>query len=280
MIMDHRQDSLKGSGGTCLFYQAWLPDGEPKGVLAVVHGLAEHSDRYNNLVQPLLAESYAVYAYDLRGHGRSEGRRGHVNQWQEYREDTSAILSLIRESHQGKPLFLFGHSFGTLIVLDHVVQNQEGLHGLIVSSAAIEPSGVASPAKIMMARLMSRMWPTLPVSIGDLSKSISTDPAVRQAYREDPLIFTSATVRWGNESLKIIEMLKESAEKIRLPVLFIHGGDDPLNTLEGARKFFERLGSVRKQMIVYPGSMHETLNDKDHNQAAQDIIAWMDSILA
>ncbi|MFM9159301.1 MAG: alpha/beta hydrolase, partial [Dolichospermum sp.] len=111
-IASRQEGKFSGVGGLDLYYQSWHPGGEVRGILAIVHGLGGHSGLYKTIVEHLLPREYAVYALDLRGHGRSSGQRGYINTWTEFRDDLQAFLKLIQQQQPGYPIFLLGHSLG------------------------------------------------------------------------------------------------------------------------------------------------------------------------
>lgn len=274
--MEHQQGKFQGSGELELFYQSWQPDEAVKAALVFVHGTGDHSGRIMNLVNPLVEHSFAAYGFDLRGYGRSPGRKGHINAWTEYREDVGAFLGLVETQRPGVPLFLMGYSLGAAIVLDYILEQPANLRGAILSGAPIEPAGVATPVQVAIARLMSKIRPTFAIQMTNDIHGVSRDETVLQALDQDPLHHSWVTARWGTESLAATERIRRRAGDIRLPVLFIHGGDDPFNLVRGTQKYFEQIPYPDKTLKIYPGSRHETHNDLDHAQVAGDIIEWME----
>jgi alpha-beta hydrolase superfamily lysophospholipase len=273
--MEHEEGTFQGVGGLALYYQNWRPPEDPRGILAIVHGFGEHSGRYPNVVDYLVPRGYAVYGCDLRGHGRSPGQRGHINEWGEYRADVRAFLQFAAEEEPGRPVFLLGHSMGALIVLDYVIRHPEGLAGTVLSSVPIDPVGVAKAHLVAIARLLSRLWPRFPLQVGLDTSALSRDPAVVRAYEEDPLVHGQASARWGTESLDIVEWLKTHAAELTIPTLVVHGEADRLDSLDGVRVLFDQARSADKELRVYPGSYHEVHNDLDYPQMVSDLEAWL-----
>jgi len=266
-------------GGLELYYQCWWPEEESQAILAIVHGFGEHSGRYMNVVNHLTSRGYAIYGFDHRGHGRSPGQRGHINEWEEYQEDVRAFLQMISEQESGRPIFLLGHSMGGLIALDYILHHPGGLRGAIISGAPIEPVGGAKPYLVTLARLLSRVWPRFSLSPGLDISAISRDPAVVKAYEEDPLVHGVATVRWGTELLSTIEWVKAHAEEVRIPILLIHGEADRLCSPNGSRSFFEKVTFPDKELLVYPGGYHEPHNDINYEQVMKDLEQWLEKHL-
>jgi len=274
--MEHREGTFQGAGGLELYYQSWRAEGKSLAVLAIIHGFGEHSGRYTNVVNHLIPKGYAVFGFDLRGHGRSPGQRGHINSWDEYREDVRAFLQMTSRREPNQPVFMLGHSMGALIALDYVLRDSAGLRGAIISGAPLEPVGVAKPFLVMLARVLSRVWPRFSLPLGLDAKGISRDPDVVKAYEADPLVHGKTTVRWGTEILQTIEWAKAHAAEVNIPILLIHGGSDPLNSPDGTRNFFEKVISPDKEMKVYLGSYHEAHNDLDYGQVMNDIAQWLE----
>jgi len=269
--------TFTGVGGLKLFYRTCQPSSPPKAILAIVHGAGEHMDRYPHLVQALLRAGYAAAGFDLRGHGRSEGLRGHINTWDEYRQDVQRFLALARREFPGIPVFLYAHSLGSLIGLDFIMRHPEGLRGAVISGNSLEPTDAAPPHLVLIARVLSRIRPTLALKISLPGASLSRDPQVARAYDEDSLVHWQRTTRWGTECLKVIDWIWQNAGQLSLPVLFVHGGADPLVSVAGARRFYEQAASSDKAMNVYPDGLHEPHNDLDHAQVTGDIVEWLDA---
>jgi alpha-beta hydrolase superfamily lysophospholipase len=270
------EHSLRATDGIELHAACWMPEGAPQAVVVMVHGMTEHSGRYFRLAEALAAIQVAAVGYDLRGHGRSGGPRGHVERWQDFQHDLEMVLKATRARFPGLPVFLFGHSLGSLIVLAQVLGGNSAAKGIILCGTAVDPVGIARPHLVAIARIFSRVWPkfALPVHHGG-SRSLSRDPAMQQQFRSDPLILRYVTARFGVEGLSMVATLKPQAQRLELPALFLHGGEDPLNSLTGARQFFQQVRSADKRMIVYPGSYHEPQNDLDAERLFSDVCAWI-----
>jgi alpha-beta hydrolase superfamily lysophospholipase len=274
--MKEQTGHFEGVKGLQLFWQAWLPDGPPKAVLAIVHGVGEHIGRYGNMVAALVPSGYLLAGFDQRGHGRSEGQRGHINSWDEFREDIHTFLAIARQLAPGLPLFLYGHSQGSLEVLDYILHDPSGLAGAIISGTALEPLDAAPPHLVLVAKLLSGIAPTFSLKDNLDGSSVSRDPQVAKAYNEDPLVFWTRSVRWGTEGLKTIAFIKSHAGEINLPMLFLHGENDPLVSVAGAQHCYEQVRSTDKTIHTYPAGLHEPHNDLCREQVMSDIRTWLD----
>ena len=302
--MRHEEGRFAGVGDLQLYWQGWLPDAAhstprhrrraarcraarrrtadaaphdaaPQAVLALVHGVGEHSGRYMNLVGPLVEGGYPVYSYDQRGHGRSPGPRVHIERWTDYRDDLRAFLGLVAQNAPDRPLVLYGHSMGSLVVLDYLLQRPGGLAGAIVSGVALQPAGVGKPYQAAMARVLSRVTPRLSVDLGIHADSLTGDDEGLRAATSDPYLTSRATVRWGAESLATVRRITAGMAAIDLPLLVLHGGADPLNRLAGAQALIDAVPNPDKTLLVYPGVRHEPHNDRGHEQVAADVKEWL-----
>ena len=278
-MMQDTQTSLQTQDGLELFAQSWQPEETTGAVIAIVHGIGEYCGRYMNLVNYLVPRGHTLCGFDLRGQGRSPGQRGHVDSFEDYREDLGEFLVWVRTWAADRPRFLLGHSFGSLVALDYVLRDASGLEGVIISSSALDPVGVASPMLVRIARLFSRVWPRFSLSTPLVTDALSRDPEVVEAYENDPLVHDKATARFGTESLDTIEWIKAHASDMQLPLLMIHGGEDRINSVEGTRSFFEAVSSTDKELIIYPDTYHEPHNDLNSQEVASDIGRWVEKRL-
>lgn len=271
-----RDGRFAAHDGLPLYYQRWGASPRPAAVVVLVHGFGEHSGRYQRIVHHLAGHRYRIYAYDHRGHGRSPGQRGHVRRFSDYASDLELFLALVRRSEgRRSPLFLFGHSMGALIVLDYLAAAPRELAGAILSGAPLDPRGVGSPALVLAARALSRLWPSMPMTLDLGARSLSRDPEVQRAYADDPLVHHRATPRWGTESMATLRRVRERAARLQLPLLFVHGGDDPLGTADGVSAFVERIPAADKTLYVYPGRLHEVHNDYGSDVLLSDLEQWL-----
>ena len=273
--MKHREGTFTGLRKLDLYYQCWLPDGEPRAVLLVVPGLAEHSGRYTNLVDYFVSRCYALYGLDHRGHGRSEGLRCYVERFSDFVDDLKTFFDLVRAEHEGVSVFLVGHSMGGTIAAAYAIQHQEGPAGLILSGATCKVGSSITPGQILAARVLSAVAPKVGVSAIDAS-AVSQDPAVVDAYVNDPLVYRGKVrARLGAEFLRTLQALPELMPQISLPILIMHGKADRLSDPEGSRMLYERVASRDKTLRLYEGFYHEIFNEPGRGQVFADMEAWL-----
>src|SRR5439155_11235932 len=246
------------------FTREWLA-AEPRAAVALIHGLAEHSGRYEHVGARLAGAGYSVYTADLRGHGRSEGFPGDVSGLSDWLEDAGAIVARARDAAAGRPVFAFGHSLGALIAPAYVARHPEAVDGLVLSGTAV----VAGTA--LLASMADPEGQGIPPS------AISRDPAVVQAYVDDELVFADRVSPEANAaSLEAAIDVNQAGERLALPVLMVHGSDDAIADVEGARDLYDSLASKDKQLIVYDGLYHEVMNEPERDRVLDDIVAWLD----
>jgi len=258
-----------------IFERTWLAK-HPKGIVIITHGVAEHSGRYEHVAQALVADGYTVVAYDLRGHGRSSGKRNYVNSFQDYLADLSLVLGRARERHAGLPVFLFGHSMGGGIVTLFVIQNQPDVCGLVLSAPSVKISDDISPLLQKVSGLLSVLAPKLP-AIKLNSADISRDPAIVAAYDSDPLNYRGGILaRTGAEILKATRLISAGSASITLPILIMHGTADKLADVSGSKELYAAVAADDKTLKLYDGLYHEILNEPEQDQVKADLLAWLD----
>jgi len=273
--MEHREGRFRGLKNLSIYYQCWLPDGEPKAVLLVVPGLAEHSGRYTNVVDYFVPKGYAAYGLDHRGHGKSEGLRCHVERFSDYVDDLKTFFNIVRDERGDTRIFLVGHSMGGTIATAYAVNHQHELAGLILSGATLKVGSGISSAQILAARILSVLLPKMGVSVLDAS-TISQDQAVVDAYDNDPLVYRGKLrARQGAEFLKMLQNLPYQMTQIKLPILIMYGTADKLSDPEGSNMLYERAGSEDKTLKQYEGFYHEIFNEPGRDQVFADMEAWL-----
>lgn len=272
------EGSFEGVNGSNLRYKFWvLEESDPRAVLVIVHGSGEHIDRYENLVDILVPEGYVLMGFDLRGHGRSEGQRGHINSWDEYRGDLKHFIELTGRLHPGLPVFLYGHSMGSLIALEYLIFEQQDITGSIISGIPLVPKKAAPPHLVLLVKLLSRFIPKFSIKVDLEGKDLSRDAQTAAAYMEDPLVHWDRSFSWGAESLKVINRIKDRISEIKLPILFLHGACDEIVSSEGAKFCYEHVQSEDRVLKIYDACLHEPHNDLDYKIVVEDIKLWMDA---
>jgi alpha-beta hydrolase superfamily lysophospholipase len=273
--MKHCEGQIQRTGKLRLYYQSWLPFGNKKGVVVIIHGLGSHSNLFYNLVQSLVPAGYAVYGLDLRGHGRSQGQRGHINSWSEFRDDLQAFLALIETLEQDSPRFMVGHSLGGLIVLDYVLRFPLAVQGIITMAPPLGRIGVSS-LKLKLGKAVSQIIPRFSVNVGLLETSLARDQNVLATLTQDPLMHSRASARLGHEFLAINDWIQAHIAHLQVPILMLHGGADKVSLPEGSRALFEQITFPDKEHYEYPESRHALHRDLDYPKIMADLQHWLD----
>jgi acylglycerol lipase len=276
VAVDHQriEGRLTGVGRVELFWQGWLPAGEPRGVVLLCHGLGEHAGRYGNVVDALVPAGWAVYGVDHRGHGRSGGRRAHLRRYADWLADFDAFRRTAAARHPGRPVFLLGHSMGGQIALAYALEHQADLAGLVLSAPALANNTVPKAA-VRALRALAKVAPTLRPAGIDASK-ISKDPAVYAEYRADPLVHHGhPTLGLSSAIVGQFGVLPERARDLRIPVLMQHGALDVIVDPSGFRRLEAACGSPDLTVRWYEGLWHEIYNEPERDGPLGDLRDWL-----
>lgn len=273
--MQHIEWMITGHGGVTLQAQAWLPEGEPRDVVVIAHGYAEHGGRYGNLVERLMPLGYALYALDHRGHGRSGGKRALVDRMAWVIEDFHRFVGEVRARNAGQRVKLLGHSMGGNVAFGYALRWSEDLSGLILSGPLI--GGSVPAAQRLVMRLLAAVAPGMG-TVALPPDAVSRDPAVVAAYQADPLVTVGKVpARTAHELFSVLPGYLEGAPRMKVPVLIQHGEADSLVPLAGARPTIEAIGASDKTVITYPGLFHEIYNEPEKDRVIGDLTSWLEA---
>ena len=274
--VDSSDGSFQSGSGANIFYRCWAP-AELRAVLLLAHGLAEHSGRYGDFASYFADAGIATYALDFPGHGRSDGKRGHIRDFQEYTDALGALLSPAREAHPDIPFVLFGHSMGGLIAADFLLQHQSEFVAAVLTGAAIQSPQQPSSIVLFINRVIASVMPRLGVLRMDAS-GISRDPQVISDYENDPLVYRGkATAGLVTALFSAMKRVVENATSIRLPMLIMHGSVDSLTAVEGSKLLHDSISSEDKKIVIYDGLYHEILNEPERKNVMADILGWLEA---
>ncbi len=275
--MQHQDGFFKGVLDANIYYQSWLPDGDPKAVLLIVHGLAEHCGRYMNVVDHFVPDGYAVYGLDHIGHGKSDGTRVFVERFTDYTDTLKIFFDMVRAWQPEQPIFLVGHSMGGLIAASYLLDHQDDFAGAVLSGPSVKPPDGISPVTLFLGKTLSNIAPKMGLLALE-ADGVSSDPAVVQAYVNDPLVYTGkTTARLAAELLKGMQHLTAEAGNITLPILIVQGGDDKLVDPSGAEMLYASVSSSDKTLNVYDGFYHEVFNEPEHERVLADVGTWLET---
>jgi alpha-beta hydrolase superfamily lysophospholipase len=273
--MYHQLQQFAGHDRLTLAAQSWGPDAPARAAVVLIHGLIEHSGRHAKTAEELVRRGFAVHAMDLRGHGRSGGRRGDVRSFDQYLLDLDVFFARVRAAEEDRPIYLIGNSMGGLIVSLWTSLRQPKIAGLILTGALFEMADQLYPRLRHLAAAANRVipWVRVPSIPFDW---LSRDPNAIAAFRNDPLVCQRGfTVRVAAEARRAMKEMSARAAELRDPLLILHGGDDRICGPEGARSLYAKAGSADKAIHVYDGLYHEIFDEPEREKVLADLTGWL-----
>jgi len=260
-----------------LYYRYWAAPAKTKAVVVLVHGLGEHCQRYEHLAQRLNQAGYALSSMDLPGHGQSQGERGHIDSFDQFQ---NAIVELTRQTkikYPEKPIVLLGHSMGGLVATQVLLNHQDSFAAAMLSGAAIQSPQEPPGWQVVLIKTIAKFLPKAKMLALDAS-GISRDPSVVEKYMSDPLVSQEKlSARFLVGMTQAMELCKNQANSITLPMLVMHGSADVMTSPQGSQLLFEQLRSQDKQLKIYNDLFHEIFNEPEAENIFTEMIDWMSS---
>lgn len=270
---------LRTKDGLKIFTRDWTITNAKANVF-VVHGMAEHSGRYNEIAQFFNSKGTSVFSYDLRGHGKSEGPDIYISKFQDLADDMEIWMNSVYDA--SKPSFLFAHSLGGLVCAYYLLYKKpalKDLKGVMFTGPAFMISKDLAPILQKLAPIIGTLLPKL-TTVGLNGKFISKDPAVVKGYQDDPLVYHKKShAKTGWEVMKAMRWVQTKANEFNYPVYIGHGTVDKLAELEGSKIFFENISSKDKTLKIYEGLYHEIFNEPEREIFYNDLDAWFSARL-
>ncbi|XP_056170789.1 uncharacterized protein LOC130138979 [Syzygium oleosum] len=269
--------------GNGLFTQSWRPvNVEIRGLVILLHGLNEHSGRYNNFAKKLNVNGFKVYGMDWIGHGGSDGLHAYVRSLDDPVCDLKSFIGRVLAENPGLPCFCFGHSTGAAIILKAALDPkvEACISGVVLTSPAVgvQPS---HPIYTILAPIVSLLLPRY--QVGAANKKglvVSRDPEALVAKYSDPLVYTgSIRVRTGYEILRIASYLQQNLRKLRVPFLVLHGTADRVTDPDASVKLHKEASATDKTIRLLEGHLHDLLFEPEPEREAimKEIIEWLNS---
>lgn len=259
-----------GIAGTELV-RDWAPEGEPRAVVVLVHGIAEHSGRYERTGALLSDSGFHVRSFDLIGHGATGGDRVDIEDWDHFHDQVGKHMSWALD--QGRPVILMGHSMGGNLALGYLIEGQPSPKLLIVTAPALDGGAGWQRAA---AKIGAKLFPTVSIPQNIDGAALSRDPEVADEYFADPLVHTEATFRLGAALFQAMDHVRHRAHEITVPTLVLHGGADTIVPPQSTAGLGDLPNFERR---VYPKLRHEILNEPEGPEVVQDIVDWIDENL-
>ena len=265
----------KTSDGLQMYSKGWAPKGKPKGTICLVHGHGEHIGRYEHVAAALTEQGYALLGFDLRGHGKSGGPRGHLPSFEAFMMDIDRFLEETAGRYPGVPQFLYGHSLGGILVLNYALRRKPRLAGVICTAASLRTALEEQKVKVVMARVMGALMPAMTIASGLDPKTLSCDPAVVQTYVSDPLVHDRMTLGFGKIMLTAIPWTFEHAGELQLPLLIMHGTKDMLGYPRGSQEFAGLAPKDKVTLKMWDGFYHEIHNEPGKAEVFKVMTDWL-----
>jgi acylglycerol lipase len=278
--MKHFQTKWKTADGLSIFAQGWEPvELSPKTVVCLVHGIGEHTNRYAHVAEAFTKAGYVLFGADLRGHGNSEGPRGHFPSIHAVTRDIDQLLDQARSRYPGVPLILYGHSLGGILVLYYGLKQKPDVKGILATSSGLHTALEKQPAKILAAKILGSLIPGVSLPTGLDVNAISQDKEVVAVYSADPLVHDRMSLGFGKIMLGVIRWTFEHAKEFSLPLLLMHGKSDTIAYPSGSTEI-AALVKENCKLVLWEDGWHELHNEPFKEEVFKSMISWMDVLLA
>jgi alpha-beta hydrolase superfamily lysophospholipase len=276
MATTRKECTFDGVGGVRIVYDVWTPDTDPRGVVVLAHGYAEHARRYDHVAQRFGESGLITYALDHRGHGRSAGKRVYLRDISEYTDDFHTLVGIAAADHPGLKRVVLGHSMGGGIVFAYGVQHPEDYTAMVLSGPAVDAQDGVSTVMVVVAKLLGKILPGLPVEQLP-TEAVSRDPEVVAAYMADPMVHHGKLPAGIARALiGVGETMPQRAGALTAPLLVVHGEQDKLVPVDGSKHLVECVGSTDVHLKVYPELYHEVFNEPERAVVLDDVVSWIE----
>ncbi len=261
--------------GVRLYARQWLNAKDAKGLVYIIHGIGEHSGRYESLAETLVNEGFNVIVPDLRGHGKSGGRRGHYPSYDSIMEDIDMFMGSSDASAFGQlPRFLYGHSMGGNIVLNYVLRRKPEIAGVVASAPWLKLAFDVPPYKIKMGKIINRIWPSFTEANGLDLEALSRDRESVERYKQDPLVHDRISARLFLSIEEAGLWALEHAPELDIPLLIMHGSGDRITSCKASELFAERAKEV-STLMIWKGFFHEIHNEPFKEEMISYLLSWL-----
>ena len=276
MLSENTLYAISASDGTNLFVRDHSLK-KSNEVILLIHGLGEHSGRYLNLIQDFNDKNISVFTIDIRGHGKSEGKRGHSPFYEQLMSDIQCFIQYVTNKAPNQKYFLYGHSMGGNLVINYSLQKDERINGVIATSPCIKPAIKPPRIKLFMAKLFQKLIPSLTLNNGLDINGISRNLQVIEDYIDDPLNHDQVSVQLGLDIISSGIYALENSQDIRVPMLVFHGKKDRLTSYNSSKKLVENSGP-NVEFIGFKDAYHEIHNEPEKEKLLKTIFDWMNLV--
>jgi alpha-beta hydrolase superfamily lysophospholipase len=277
MGVNHQIFNLVSADGTVLKGKFWKANGFPSATICLVHGVGEHSDRYDSWARKFCEQGIMVYALDYRGHGGAEGARGVVNSLNELHDDINTLVRRCKRNWSEIPNFIYGHSMGGNLVLSYLIKRRHDFDGAIITSPWLELVKPPSPLVLKIARWLNHFGPSITFSTGIRSSQMTHSSYIQKETDIDPLMHGRISVRLFNELTNSSEEIMAFKQKTEIPLLLLHGLADPITSPEATQQFAE-FNAPLARFVGYQGALHELHHEPVAESVFNEIIKFIEQI--
>ncbi len=268
----------KTTDGLTLQACNWQPEADLRGVVCLVHGLGEHLGRYRQVAAYFTNAGIGVLSFDLRGHGKSQGKQGYIPSYDILLDDVQRLLTEAGTRYPAKPIFLYGHSLGGNLVINYALRRKPSLIGVISTSPFLHPGFNPPASKLALGKIMYSVWPGFTMPNGLELQALSKDPRVVDAYINDRLVHNHLSARLGLDMLKSGEWAMNHAAELSVPLLLMHGDADRLTSASASREFARGAGE-KCTLKIWDGGYHELHNEPEQREVLGYMLNWMEARL-
>ena len=274
--MNHLTFNFSSKDGLSLLSRAWLSNqSDIRGMVHLVHGLGEHSGRYAHIAKALNDAGYHLVGFDLRGHGLSEGKRGHSPNLETLLDDVQSFLDEINKRFgQFDAKFLYGHSLGANIVLNFGLRRSAELSGIIATSPSLRLAFAPPKLKLIMGKVIAAVMPSMLMNNGLEQDALSRDKAIVKAYTDDVLVHDHISAKLAMDLFDSGTYALEHASDWQYPLLLMHGTADRITSAQASQEFAQKAGSP-VELVLWESYYHETHNDLGKQQVIAKMIDWL-----
>ncbi len=275
--MKHNEFNIKAYDNINLYGQCWLPEGETIAVINLIHGIGEHSTRYTAMADYYTKKAIAVYAIDYRGHGKSEGKRGHTPEYESLMKDIDKLMEYSAKDSSCKKLFIYGHSLGGNLVLNYVLRRQPKITGLIASGPWLKLAFEPSKFDVVLGSFVKKIYPAFTQKTKLKTDDLSHNEDSNETYKKDDLVHGHISVSLFFGAREAAQWALDNAAKMPVPLLLMHGGADKMTSPEGSKEFASK--TDKAELKIWDGFYHEIHNEKENQQVYDFVINWIERIL-
>lgn len=273
--MVHFETDWLSADGLKLYAQGWEPENAKKAVVCLVHGIGEHTSRFEHVAKALTSDGYVLFGSDWRGHGRSEGKRGHITSIEAVLKDIDLLIEKARDRYPGLPVFLYGQSLGAILVLYYGLKRKPDINGVIASSPALRSSLDHQPVKIAAANILGSIIPAVTLNSGLNPDQLSRDKEVVSRYVNDSMVHFRMSLGFGKILLGVRTWVLDHAGEFSLPLLLMHGKDDEIAYYSSSVDFASPI-KEKCTLVLWEGALHELHNEPEKEEVFRKINQWIE----